>query len=110
MENCIFCKIRDKEIATSFVYTDETIMVFNDQHPQKPIHVLIVPKKHVKEFLAVEDVVLFEKLGIVIQRMIRELGLSEKGYKISINGGGSQDVDHLHIHLMGPMAPGQKDA
>lgn len=103
MDNCLFCKIRDKEIPATFVFEDNDVMVFPDIHPQKPVHLLIVPKKHVSEFLVVDDHDLFAKLGKVIQQMIREKNLEQKGYKIIINGGGLQDVDHLHMHLMGPM-------
>lgn len=102
-KQCLFCKIREKEIPATFVYEDRDVMVFPDIHPQKPVHLLIVPKKHVSEFLVVDDHELFAKLGKVVQQMIREKGLQDKGYRISINGGGLQDVDHLHMHLMGPM-------
>src|SRR4051794_5412322 len=101
--DCLFCKIREKEIPAKFVYEDDEVMVFPDIHPQKPVHLLIVPKKHVSEFLVVDDHELFAKLGKVIQQMIREKNLETSGYKIMINGGGLQDVDHLHMHLMGPM-------
>lgn len=101
--DCIFCKIRDKEIPATLVFEDEAVMVFPDIHPVKPIHLLIVPKKHVSEFLVVDDHALFAKLGKVIQQMITEKNLQQSGYRITINGGGLQDVDHLHMHLMGPM-------
>lgn len=103
--DCIFCKIRDKEIPANFVYEDADVMVFPDIHPVKPVHLLIVPKKHVSEFLVVDDHALFAKLGKVIQQMIREKDLEKSGYQIKINGGGLQDVDHLHMHLLGPMKP-----
>ena len=103
MEDCIFCKIANKEIAKEFTYEDEDVMVFPDINPIKPIHLLIVPKKHVQDFLDVTDPVLFEKVFRVVQSMIREQGIEEKGYRIGINGGGAQIVNHLHIHLMGPM-------
>lgn len=105
MNNCLFCKIRDKEIPANFVYEDDDVMVFPDIHPVKPIHLLIVPKKHVSEFLVVDDHALFAKLGKVIQQMIREKDLEKSGYQIKINGGGLQDIDHLHMHLIGPMKP-----
>lgn len=103
MSECIFCKIRDNEIPTEFLYSDEDIMVVKDVHPKKPVHLLIIPKEHIPEFVAVTDIALFGKLGRVVQHMIREYSLQDKGYKIEVNGGGSQEVDHLHIHLMGPM-------
>lgn len=103
MEDCLFCNIRDGKIPANFVYQDDAVMVFPDIHPQKPVHLLIVPKKHVSEFVAIEDMQLMKEIGEVIQKMIKEKALEDKGYRIQINGGGLQDVDHLHIHLMGPM-------
>ncbi len=103
MTDCLFCKIRERKIPATFVYEDEDVMVFPDIHPLKPVHLLIVPKKHVSEFLVVDDHALFGKLGKVVQQMIREKDLEKKGYRITINGGGLQDVDHLHMHLTGPM-------
>jgi len=78
-------------------------MVFPDIHPLKPIHLLVVPKKHVKELMEIKDPMLFSKLGQAIQSMVRKFGLTDKGYRVTINGGGLQEIDHLHIHLTGPM-------
>ena len=103
MDDCIFCQISRGELTANFLYQDEDVMAFPDVHPVKPTHILVVPKKHVKEYMAIEDIALFTKLGIVVQRMIREHDLEGRGYQITINGGGSQEVDHLHIHVMGPM-------
>lgn len=103
MDNCIFCKIANKEIPKEFIYEDEDIMVFPDIKPIKPVHLLIMPKKHVPDFLDAEPV-LFEKLACVIQQMIRREGLQDKGYRLIVNGGGAQIVNHLHIHLTGPWA------
>lgn len=101
--DCIFCNIANQEIPKEFIYEDEEVMVFPDINPAKPIHVLIVPKKHIPEFLHVEESGLYAKLFSIVQKMIREQGLEGKRHKIIINGGGLQEVDHLHIHLMGPM-------
>ena len=103
MQDCIFCNIREGKIPAKFVYEDEDVMVFPDIHPLKPIHWLIVPKKHVSEVLFLEDATLERGLFKTIRRMIKKADLESKGYKITINGGGLQDVDHLHIHLTGPM-------
>lgn len=103
MNDCIFCKIAKKEIPAKFIYEDDDVMAFPDIHPVKPVHILIVPKKHVTEFQAVEDTVLFQKIFHVVQQMIKREGLSDKPHRIGINGGGAQDIDHLHVHLMGPM-------
>jgi len=103
MPNCIFCKIADGSIPKEFTYEDENLMVFPDIHPVKPVHLLIVPKKHISEFMAIEDHELLPKIGKVIQKMITEQNLEKKGHRIIINGGGAQEVDHLHVHLMGPI-------
>ena len=104
MSDCIFCKISNGEIPKEFTYEDEALVVFPDIHPLKPVHLLIVPKKHVPEFMAVEDHTLFQKIGHVVQKMIKEFDLETRGHRIVINGGGAQDVDHLHVHLMGPIS------
>jgi histidine triad (HIT) family protein len=103
MKDCIFCKIASGEIAKEFVYQDEELMVFDDIHPAKPVHILIVPKKHIPEFMAIEDHTLFKHIGEVMHKTIKEKGLDKKGHRIIINGGGAQEVDHLHVHLMGPI-------
>lgn len=100
---CVFCKIKEGKIPAKFIYQDKDVFVIPDIHPEKPVHLLIIPQKHVSEFLVVDDTALFARIGKVIQEMIRKHDLNERGYKIVINGGGSQDVDHLHIHLLGPM-------
>lgn len=100
--DCIFCKIANGEVEKKFYYEDEDVMVFPSHEPVRPVHLLIIPKQHVKEFAAVEDPKLYEKLCVVVQNMIKREGLQDKGYRITINGGGAQFVDHLHIHLIGP--------
>lgn len=101
--DCIFCKIRDKQIPAKLLYEDEDVMVFPDVHPVRPVHLLIVPKMHVPELFAVDEPVLFQKLFMVVQQMIKREGLKDKGYRVTVNGGGAQVVPHLHIHLMGPI-------
>lgn len=103
MVNCIFCKIASGEIPKEFTYQDGDVMVFPDIHPVKPVHLLIVPKKHISEFMAIEDHTLLAKIGHVIQQLIKEQKLEKRGHRIVINGGGAQDIDHLHVHLMGPV-------
>ena len=103
MPDCIFCKIARGEIQTDFLYEDEDVMAFNDIHPVKPTHILIVPKGHVEDILALEDPLIKEKLLTVAQAMAESAELDTKGFRIIINGGGAQEVPHLHIHLMGPM-------
>ena len=99
---CIFCIIRDRKIPKEFTYEDTDVMVFPDMHPVKPIHLLIIPKKHIEDFLAIDDEILMNKIKDVIQKMIYKEQLADKGYKIVVNGGGGQIVPHLHFHLIGP--------
>lgn len=104
MDDCIFCKIATKEMTKEFIYEDEGIMVFPDIHPVKPVHLLIVPKKHIVEFTAVNDITLHGKIAQVINKLILQNNLANTGYRIVVNGGGAQVVNHLHYHLMGPLA------
>lgn len=103
MQDCIFCKIANKEVPKEFIYEDDEVMVFKDLNPVKPVHLLIVPKAHVSELTAVEEPVLFQQLFTIVQNMIAREGLRDKGYRVVINGGGAQLVNHLHLHLMGPI-------
>jgi len=103
---CVFCKIRDRVIPKVFTYEDNDIMVFPDIHPVAPIHLLIMPKRHFRDFGDLRDDTFLGKLRKVIQKMIREQKIQDKGYRLVINGGGAQIIDHLHIHLMGKI--GQK--
>lgn len=84
-------------------------MVFRDIHPVKPIHLLIVPKKHITDFLELEDPMLMQELWKVAQRMARAQGLTDKGFRVIINAGGAQIVPHLHLHLLGPLGHAVKD-
>ncbi len=105
-ENCIFCKIAHKEIPTNFVYEDETVVAFKDLEPQAPVHVLVIPKKHIESLLAVtaEDQQLVAHITCeVIPQLARELGIAAKGFRVVANTGdeGGQSVKHLHFHLLG---------
>ena len=102
--DCIFCKIISKEIEKELLYEDEVAVVFADVNPVKPVHLLIVPKVHVEDFVKVDDAELFAKLFSIAQKMVAREGLKDRGFRIVVNGGGAQVVQHLHIHLMGPMS------
>jgi len=108
MDNCIFCKIRDKVIAKDFIYENENVMVFPDLNPLKEIHLLIIPKKHISDFSKLEDKDLTNSLREVTQKMIKEQNLEDKGYRVTVNGGGAQIINHLHIHLLGPLGKNVK--
>ncbi|MDP2585612.1 MAG: HIT domain-containing protein [Candidatus Levybacteria bacterium] len=101
--DCVFCKIRDRIIPKEFTYEDDSVMVFPDIRPLKPIHLLIIPKKHIKDLLMMKDNELTIKLMGVIKKMIKKQKIEDKGYRLTMHGGGAQVVNHLHIHLMGPL-------
>ena len=103
MIDCIFCKIRDREIPKEFTYEDDEVMVYPDIHPVKPVHLLIVPKKHYSDLMDIKDEKLLAKLMLTIQKMAKEKALDKNGFRVLINGGGAQAIMHLHIHLFGPL-------
>lgn len=103
MKNCIFCKIAKREIPKEFTYEDEEIMVFSDINPIAENHLLIIPKEHITDFLELKNDALFGKIKNVIQKMVKNAKLGDKGYRLVVNGGGAQIIDHLHFHLTGPL-------
>ncbi len=103
MKDCVFCKIGSHVIPKEFEYEDNEVMVFPDINPSKDIHILVVPKKHVEDFLELKDSKLMTKLFNTAQAMIKKQGLAKKGYRILFNGGGAAAIDHLHIHIIGPI-------
>lgn len=98
---CIFCKIVKGEIPKSFAYEDSEIVAFADIHPKTPIHLLIVPKRHIEDFFHSDDKTI-TAVSHAIKKLLDEKKLMGKGYTLEVNGGGYQIVDHLHFHLMGP--------
>ena len=102
---CIFCKIIAKEISAEIVYEDEDIFAFKDVHPLAPVHVLIVPKRHIENIdqLKEGDEMLVGKLIMTARDLARKFDISEKGYKLLFRVGewGGQEVPHIHLHLIG---------
>ncbi len=105
MKDCIFCKIAQKEIPTELLYESDDIIAFNDIAPKSPVHILIVPKKHIDSMnnLEEENKELLGKLVLVAKDIAKEKGISETGYRLIFNTGrnAGQTVDHIHLHLMG---------
>lgn len=104
MENCLFCKIIKGEIPTNKVYEDDEILAFKDINPKAPVHILVIPKKHISSAKEIkeEDEALIGKMFTVINKIADEFKL-ENGYRIVNNCGkdGGQEVMHLHFHLLG---------
>lgn len=103
MKDCLFCKIAAHEIPTKPVLENEKVIAFPDIHPQAPVHLLVIPKKHIPQFfeLTSEDNDILIAIKDALQQLITDKKLDKIGYKLEVNGGGMQDVDHLHFHLMG---------
>ena len=109
MDNCLFCKIVRGEIPSSKVYEDDKVLAFNDIDPKAPVHILIVPKKHVASIAALEDG--DYELAAHIIRIAKELAAAkglDDGFRLVANTGidGGQTVGHLHFHLLGGRAFG----
>lgn len=104
MEDCIFCKIGSGEIPSKKVYEDDNILAFHDLSPRAPVHVLIIPKKHIASLDDTNDgdILVLGELLVKIKEIAKELGLVN-GYRLVSNCGndGMQTVNHLHFHLMG---------
>ena len=104
MEDCIFCKIIKGEIPSTKVYEDEEILAFNDVNPAAPIHILVVPKKHIESLahLEKEDEALVGKIYGVINKIAEEQGFKDEGFRVIVNCGknGGQEVMHLHFHIL----------
>lgn len=100
MEDCVFCKIVKGEIPTNFVYQDDDIAVFDDIRHVSPVHLLFIPKNHIGDFHEAPESIIIKIKNKIIEK-INELSLTEKGYRIIINGGTAKAVPHLHFHLMG---------
>ena len=111
-ENCIFCKIIKGEIPSHKVYEDEEILAFNDINPAAPIHVLVIPKKHITSLAEMKDgdEKIVGKIYKIINVFAEQLGVKEKGYRVIVNCGkdGGQEVGHLHFHLLAGTQLGEK--
>ena len=108
MDNCIFCKIINREIPSAIVFEDEYCLGFRDVDPQAPFHVLFVPKKHIQDITQVtkEDRVYIDHILDAINSVAADNDLDKDGFRIVINTGkdGGQTVPHLHFHVLGKRA------
>lgn len=104
-EDCIFCKIVAGEMPSESLYQDEQVMAFKDIHPVAPVHILIIPKKHIASMneLADGDAQLVGQMFKVTRDLANQQGIADSGYRLILNTGpdGGQVVYHLHLHLIG---------
>ena len=112
MNDCLFCKIVKKEIPSEIVYEDDEILAFKDINPIAPVHILVIPKKHISSLkeMTKEDEGIIGRIHTVINEIAQEQGLSEQGYRVINNCGkdAGQEVMHLHFHLIGGKKLGVK--
>jgi histidine triad (HIT) family protein len=103
--SCVFCQIASGELPSDVLYQDEEVIAFRDINPQAPVHILIVPKRHIPSLaeLAEGEMSLIGHMVNVANRLAKAEGISEKGYRLVLNCGaeGGQLVPHLHMHLLG---------
>lgn len=108
MADCIFCRIIEGTIPSTKVYEDGDILAFEDIHPAAPVHVLVVPKKHIESLEAVnpENVEYVAKAHFAIQQVAKAKKINAGGYRVIVNCGkdGGQTVPHLHYHVLGGTA------
>jgi len=102
--DCIFCKIANKEVKADIVYEDEDLIAFKDIKPVAPIHVLLIPKKHIDgvQVLKEEDAALVGKMIVKAKDIADNLELKD-GYRLVFNIGeyGGQTINHIHLHIIG---------
>ena len=105
MTDCIFCKIIAGEIPSEKLYSDARVTAFRDIHPVAPVHVLIIPNRHIASVneLSEADEALAGHLLLTARKLAEQEGIAEDGYRLILNTGkhGGQEVHHLHLHLIG---------
>jgi len=103
--DCIFCRIAAGDIESNILYQDEHVVAFPDINPKAPVHLLVVPRRHIESAadLTDDDELLMGHVVTVANRLARDAGVSGKGYRLVVNCGsdGGQLVPHLHLHVLG---------
>ncbi len=103
--DCLFCKIISREVPTRFLYEDDDYVVFRDIKPAAPVHLLLVPKIHIRSIndLQKKEASIISGLFILARDMAKEQGIDTSGYKLLFNveKGGGQVIFHIHLHLIG---------
>ena len=110
MTDCVFCRIVAREIAADIEYEDEHVIAFRDIYPKAPVHILIVPKRHIASIAELTDldIDVMGRCVIAARRLGEAKGFAEKGYRVSVNTGpeGGQVVYHVHFHFTAGRARG----
>jgi histidine triad (HIT) family protein len=105
MSSCLFCKFVRKEIPAKVVLEDDSCLAFEDINPKAPVHVLVIPKKHIDSMNAMtsDDESLLGHLAFVARQIAQQKGIDKSGYRAVINTGpeAGQSVFHIHLHVLG---------
>jgi histidine triad (HIT) family protein len=105
MSGCIFCRVAAHELPARILYEDEHCLVFHDIRPKAPVHLLVIPRKHIASLneASDEDKMLLGHIMTVVSRMAKEQGVDGSGYRavINTNEEAGQTVFHLHVHILG---------
>ena len=108
--SCLFCQIVEKKVPAKVVYEDDQVLAFHDIRPQAPVHVLVIPKRHITSLMdmAAGDDALVGGMVRRARELARELGLGERGFRLVFNTGedAGYSVFHIHLHLVGCRALG----
>lgn len=108
MTDCLFCKMVNKTIKPTIVFEDDDVLAFRDTNPQAPLHVLVVPKRHISTIndLQPADTATVGKLYLAAQQIARKEGVADSGYRtvMNCNADAGQSVFHIHLHVLGGRA------
>ena len=103
--DCIFCKIINNEIPSNKIYEDDKVLAFHDINKEAPIHFLVIPKEHIQSVNEInsKNSDIISHIFVVINKIVKDLGIAESGYRIVNNCGkdGGQTVNHIHFHVLG---------
>lgn len=103
--DCLFCKINENEIPADRVFEDDKVLAFRDIHPQAPVHILIVPRKHISTINEIpeDDKALIGHMILTASNLAADEGIDKSGYRLIMNCNqeGGQTVFHIHLHLLG---------
>ncbi len=104
-KDCLFCKIANGIIPAQFLYESDKLVVFRDINPEAPVHILIVPKKHIRSLndIGEQDRDVLGQMFLLAKDMAKKEGVNKSGYRVlsNVEKGGGQVIFHLHLHLIG---------
>jgi histidine triad (HIT) family protein len=108
MSDCLFCKIREGEIPADIIFENDDVLAFNDVNPQAPVHLLIIPKKHISTVndMVDDDQLIMGKLFSAARAIAKQKGVSDDGYRLVVNCNekAGQTVFHIHMHMLADRA------